>query len=202
MLLAPSTLPMTERATTVDGELALDVFERCRGGDRAALTQFVQHYERRVFALLSRALGAGPRIDDLAQEVFIRAYQNIHKFDPAGTARLSTWLLTIAYRVVIDVRRRMKTQPAEITLETMANREQTSPEQAYSCRELNTVLTQAAATLPPEQRDVFILAEYHELELVEIGRITGTNPATVKTRLFRARARLRELLATVWEETR
>jgi len=88
---------MTERATTVDGELALDVFERCRGGDRTALTQFVQHYERRVLALLSRALGARPRIDDLAQEVFIRAYQNIHKFDPGGTARLSTWLLTIAF---------------------------------------------------------------------------------------------------------
>jgi len=99
MLLAPSTLPMIERATTVDGELALDVFERCRGGDRTALTQFVQHYERRVLALLSRALGARPRIDDLAQEVFIRAYQNIHKFDPGGTARLSTWLLTIPSRL-------------------------------------------------------------------------------------------------------
>jgi len=204
MLLASSTplLPLPPLAATADGELEPELLERCRDGERMALEQFVRIYERRVFAFLSRALGSGPRIDDLAQEVFIRAYQNIHKFDARGSARLSTWLMTIAYHVVIDARRRARTRATEPLDASFADGAQASPEQETWRHELDSVLSKAAEQLPTEQRDTFILAEYEGLCLVEISKITGANVATVKTRLFRARSRMRELLAPIWEVTR
>ena len=202
MLLASSNPLMTALAATTDGELASDLFERCREADRLALEQFVREYEHRVFAFLSRALGSGLPIDDLAQEVFIRAYQNIHKFDPQGPARLSTWLMTIAYHVVIDARRRAKARPTEPIGGTFADSTQVNPENECWRHELDSALARAAEMLPAEQRDAFILAEYHDLELAEISKITGATLGTVKTRLFRARSRLRELLAPVWEVAR
>jgi DNA-directed RNA polymerase specialized sigma24 family protein len=59
-----------------------------------------------VFAYLSRTLGAGPHVEDLAQEVFLRACRGLAAFDANGAARPSTWLLTIASRVAIDARRK------------------------------------------------------------------------------------------------
>jgi len=193
---------MTAKSATTAGELDGELFERCCEGDRDALEQFVRLYERRVHAFLSRALRADNRIDDLAQEVFIRAYKNIHKFDPRGSARLSTWLLTIAYHVVVDTRRRWKSNPMATIGAAHPDGAQVNPENEYWRRELDSALVSAAEKLPAEQRDTFILAEYHELDMVEIGKITGASPATVKTRLFRARSRMRELLAPVWEVLR
>ena len=62
----------------------------CRAGDAAALRAFVLRYQRTVFAYLSRTLGAGPHVDDLAQEVFLRALRAMPRFDAARAARPST----------------------------------------------------------------------------------------------------------------
>src|SRR3954469_10697063 len=72
------------------------IIARCRAQDPMAFRAFVVRYERMVFALLSRMLGAGPEVEDLAQETFVRAYRAFPDFDPNGPAKASTWLLTIA----------------------------------------------------------------------------------------------------------
>src|SRR5512142_453536 len=92
---APPLPAATGSEATAD-EMDVTVLELCRAGQRAALEQFVRCYQRRVFAFLSRALGYGLSIDDLAQDVFIRAYRALPDFDSQGQARLSTWVLTIA----------------------------------------------------------------------------------------------------------
>jgi RNA polymerase sigma-70 factor (ECF subfamily) len=183
------------------GELDLRTLEACRAGQRAALEAFVRCYQRRVFAFLSRALGQQLSIDDLAQEVFLRAYRSLSDFDPYGPARLSTWLLTIAYRVLVDARRRQRSSEWLVTYE-YEHSESQDPEKQACDRELGDALTRAAAELSPEQRDAFVLAEYHELNLAEIAKVTGTREATVKTRLFRARHQLRMRLAALWETNR
>ena len=182
-------------------ELDPATLELCRQGQRSALEQFVRCYERRVFAFLSRALGYGLSVDDTAQEVFLRAYQALGQFEPAGPARLSTWLLTIAYRVLIDARRRQRVVrlcPHEAQESTDTN----DPEQQLWTRELNAALARAIAELPPDQRDTFILAEFHQLSVAEIAKVTGSLEATVKTRLFRARGHLRVWLSDLWETNR
>jgi RNA polymerase sigma-70 factor (ECF subfamily) len=178
-------------AATLDG---------CRAGNAAALRAFVTRYEHTVFAFLSRALGPGPHVEDLAQEVFIRACRALPGFDAAGTARLSTWLLTIASRVAIDARRKRRGPTMHLDFEVAST--PGTPETERRRSEIGRALQQAAQALSDDHRDVFILAEFHDLEMKEIAAVLGVPENTVKTRLFRARERLRLLLRGVWEESK
>jgi RNA polymerase sigma-70 factor (ECF subfamily) len=175
------------------------VLAGCRAGDPAALRAFVVRYQGLVFAFLSRALGAGPHVDDVAQEVFVRACRALAQFDARGPARASTWLLTIASRLVIDERRRRRVHvlPLEGAVDAAAS---ATPETERRRMEIGRAVARAAQELTDEQRDVFVLAEFHGLDMKEIGAVLSIPEATVKTRLHRARERLRALLRTVWEE--
>jgi RNA polymerase sigma-70 factor (ECF subfamily) len=181
-------------------EVDSSTLEGCRAGDPSALRSFVDCYKDRVFAFLSRTLGAGPHIEDLAQEVFIRACRALPSFDSAGSARVSTWLLTIARRIAIDARRKHRAvAPFDRALDCTAS--PATPETERRRSEIAQALQRAAADLPDDQRDVFILAEFHELEMSEVASVLGIPENTAKTRLFRARQRLRISLREVWEDS-
>jgi len=170
----------------------------CRMGDPAALRVFVGRYQELVFAFLSRSVGRGPHVEDLAQEVFLRACRALPRFDPAGSARPSTWLLTIATRLVVDARRRRAVPTS--TLDTDVPSPATgTPETERRRLEIGRALEAAAAELSPDHRDVFLLAEFHGLDTREIAGVVGVPEGTVRTRLFRARAHLRALLKDLWE---
>jgi RNA polymerase sigma factor (sigma-70 family) len=85
-----------------NAELDRETLLRCCAHDRLAFRAFVVHYERLVFACVSRMLGRGPHVDDLAQDVFLRAYRAFPSFDVHAEARVSAWLLTIATRAALD----------------------------------------------------------------------------------------------------
>src|SRR6266545_4687334 len=103
------------QAPAAPPELGRDVLERCKRRDPVAFRAFVGRYERPVFALLSRMLGCGPHVEDLAQEVFLRAFRAFPRFDVAARAKPSTWLLTIATRLALDAKKRatLATVPIE-----------------------------------------------------------------------------------------
>src|SRR6476620_7692178 len=90
------------------------VLERCCAQDPMAFRAFVVRHERMVFALLSRMLGHGSEVEDLAQETFVRAFRAFPSFDPNGPAKVSTWLLTIAVRLALDSRKKRKLNVVEI----------------------------------------------------------------------------------------
>src|SRR5262245_8526564 len=90
------------RVEPMEAELAESVLLRCVTGDAEAFRAFVERYEVAVFALLSRLLGRGPHVEDLAQETFLRAFRAFPTFDVEGPARVSTWLLTIGTHVARD----------------------------------------------------------------------------------------------------
>lgn len=190
-MLVVSALPELE-SKVQDNELSVGLIESCKQGDRQALEAFVHCYERRVFAYLTRSLGTEFPIEDLAQDVFLRAYRSLARFDVCGKARLSTWLLAIAHHVVVDARRSRRIavslEPEDYPSSGM------SPEQLLGREQLRAALTRAIEQLPDEQRDVFVLAEFQGLSSADIARVVGAFEATVKTRLFRARARLRSAL--------
>src|SRR5687767_13133277 len=103
--MAPSAFPRTRED---DRALEPSILARCRAQDPMAFRAFVVRYQRMVFALLSRMLGHGPEVEDLAQETFVRAYRAFPDFDPNGPAKASTWLLTIATRLALDARKKKK----------------------------------------------------------------------------------------------
>jgi RNA polymerase sigma-70 factor (ECF subfamily) len=183
-------------------EVDRDTIERCRAGDPIAFRAFVVRYERPVFALLFRILGPGAHIEDMAQETFLRAFQGLGGFDPDGAARPSTWLLTIATRIALNARKRrvLSTEPLNTTSTIPADTE--TPEKERARRELGKRIARAVFALPFEQRVAFILAEMHGFTCAEIARALEVAEGTAKTRVFRAREKMRITLADVWEDER
>jgi RNA polymerase sigma-70 factor, ECF subfamily len=166
---------------------------RCKAGDPVAFRAFVVRYERPVFALLSRMLGRGAHVEDLAQETFLRAYRGFSTFDLDGPARPSTWLLTIATRLALDVAKKRPLRLAPID-EADAVSAPSTPESERARAELGRAIAQAARELPDDQRAAFVLAEFHEFSIAEVALALDIPENTAKTRLFRAREKMRTKL--------
>ena len=129
-------------------------------------------------------------VADLVQDALIRVLQALPRFAPAGPARLSTWILTIATRVVLNDRRRVT--PRDAKLEPAAYLD---PETAVADVELGAAIARAVVELPEAQRIAFVLREYHDLDYSEIAKVLEADVGTVKSRLSRARAAVRDALA-------
>lgn len=181
-------------------ELEPDVIEACRRRDPKALHIWVSRYERMVFAFLSRTLGPGPHVEDLAQEVFMRAFAVLDRFDPRGPAKLSTWMLAFGWRVAQEARRKRVAVSVDPSVAAEYLVDPSDPEQRQVLQELVHALQHAASQLPPDQLDVFVLAEFHGLSMSELASVLEVPENTVKTRLFRAKEKLRKLLALEREE--
>ena len=189
-----SMLRATSSNTSRD-ELDELMLRRAAAGDATACRLLVERYQHRVFALVSRMLASRPRatVEDIAQDTFLQVFKQLAGFDPNGAARLSTWILTIAARRSIDELRRQRPAPtAEIERES-PNR----ADDSARSREIVTAIEAALAELSPELRAAFLLREYHDLEYAEIAKALASDLGTVKSRLSRARAALRERLAEV-----
>lgn len=182
-----------------EAELDAQTLAQCRAGDTAATRRFVLRYQRLVFGYLSRVLGPGQHVDDLAQEAFLRALRALPRFDPGGPARLSTWVLTITARLAIDARRRRAVEAAA-TGPLSLDVDDRTPEDARTAAELRRAIADALAALPVEQREVFVLVELHGWSHEQIAEALGVAVGTVKSRASRARERLRELLGSTWQE--
>jgi len=184
--------PETCRLAT---ELDRATLDRARAHDPLALRAFVVRYERPVFALLSRMVGRGPHVEDLAQETFLRAFRALPAFRLDGPARASTWLLTIATRLALDSRKKRRLPLAEPeAADHVADR--STPETERARRELGRRLAKAAEALSDDQRAALLLSDVHGFTLAEVGEALGIPEATAKTRVFRARQHMRESLAT------
>ena len=179
-------------------ELDRAMLERCKRGDPLAFRALVVRYEKPVFALLSRMIGHGPQVEDLAQETFLRAYRAIGTFDLDGSARISTWLLTIATRLALDARKKKTHETLEEDPPPAID--PSTPESERGRAELGRAIARAADSLPDDQRAAFVLAEFHDLGIGEIARVLDIPENTAKTRLFRAREKMRAALES-WRES-
>ena len=179
-----------------DRELDELTLRRAQRGEEAACRALVERYQRPVFALIGRMLGRRDGVEDLAQETFLRAFRALADFDPRGPARLSTWLLTIATRLCLDALRRRV--PETLPLESARALEGGARTDAtVDRRTLGLALAAAVASLPHDQRAVVVLREWHELDYDEIAHALDLDLGTVKSRLSRARAALRQALEEV-----
>jgi RNA polymerase sigma-70 factor (ECF subfamily) len=175
-------------------ELDALTLARARRGDPAALGALVRFYERPVFALVSRLLvGRRHAVEDVAQEAFVRVLRGIARFDPSGPARLSTWILTVTTRACLNsLRGRRREEPLVLQGERADGR--ASPEAVTLERERGARIERAMAGLSEEMRAVLVLRAYHDLDYPEIAAALELEVGTVKSRLSRARAALREAL--------
>jgi RNA polymerase sigma-70 factor (ECF subfamily) len=137
----------------------------------------------------------------MAQDVFIRAYRALPRYEPRPGARLSTWLLKIAVRLVLDARKRKRLATVPLD-EHHSIEDPRTPDSERRRRELAHAFERAAAELSDDHRMVFVLSHFHGLSHAQIAELVDVPENTVKTRLFRAKARLRTLLQQAWEDYR
>ncbi len=177
------------------------LIRRAQTGDLAAFNTLVIRHQDAVYGLALRFLGSREAAEDAAQEAFLRAYRSLDGFR-GGKAR--SWLLTIVANLARDELRRRKRRPQrslEGERERFPDRAPPEPAADAPTPEEQAVaglgraeLEAALATLPDEWRMTVLLADVHGLPHEEVAAATGVAPGTVKSRLSRARGRLRDAL--------
>lgn len=175
--------------TTDDRTLLARVAAR----DRRAFEALYHLYHPRLFGYLFRLTRRAEMVEELVNDVMLTVWQSASRF--GGRSRPSTWILGIAYNKALKAlsrisRRRWEAPPEEADFEP----ETEGPESLALRREAASSLGQALARLSPEQRAVVDLTFFHGCSYAEVAEIVGCPVNTVKTRMFHARKRLREIL--------
>ncbi len=167
-------------------------------GDTGAFTKLVQRYEKPVFAVISRIVGArgSSDFDDIAQETFLSVHKSLRRFSSNGKASLSTWILTIASRRAVDYLRQNKT-PFELIDQIVDRTAASSPAYGLHRREVAAAITEAMKNINAKFRAAFVLREIHQFSYEEVSTALNIPIGTVRSRLHRIRAGLRLQLQEV-----
>lgn len=183
-----------------------DLVALARRGSEAAYRELLSRYQRPVFSLVFRMVRNREEAEDLAQETFVRVFQNIERFDPRF--KFSSWIFKIANNLAIDALRRRK--PATVSLDGSAHAsdaeqieasridavsDDANPEQELEARQLGGAIEDAVGQLRPEYRTAIMLRHVEGRPYEEIAEIMGVPLGTVKTYIHRARSELRGSLA-------
>ena len=163
--------------------------------DRRAFEALYQRYYRRLFGYLWKITRRPEIVEEVVNDVMLTVWQSASRFDE--NALPSSWILGIAYRKALKALERLRRAHREPPYEPWEPSEEVGPEQLLVRREMASALGQALAELSPEQRAVVELTYYQGLSYREIAGIVGCPINTVKTRMFHARRRLREVLPAV-----
>jgi RNA polymerase sigma-70 factor (ECF subfamily) len=177
---------------------------RAQRGDTVAFEQLVHRYDRRVLSIAATYVSSSDEAKDIYQEVFIRVYRGLPKFE--SKSEFSTWLYRITTNVCLTHRSRRK-RNRHISLDGEQSSEEDHPQslgdtltadtasdrQALDA-EISVQVNEALDALSPQQKLVFTLRHYHGYKLREIAELMGCAEGTVKKYLFAATRRLREQL--------
>jgi len=183
--------------------------EALRAGDREEFSRLVDAYSGRIYRLAIKMLSIPTDAEDVLQNTFLKAFQHLKDFE--GRSSLSTWLYRIASNEALMMLRK---QRPEITLSDSAPEDDDNsdyfpaqftdwcclPEDEFLSAESQVALDDAVQQLPETQRIVFVLRDIEGLSIQETSEALNLSVAAVKTRLLRARLRLREELSVYYGE--
>ncbi len=183
--------------------------EALRAGDREEFSRLVDAYSGPIYRLALKMLGIPTDAEDVLQNTFLKAFQHLKDFE--GRSSLSTWLYRIAANEALMMLRK---QRPEVTLSDAAPEDDDNsdyypdqftdwcclPEEEFLSSESREALDRAVQHLPETMRIVFILRDIEGLSIQETSQALDLSETAVKTRLLRARLRLREELSTYYGE--
>jgi RNA polymerase sigma-70 factor, ECF subfamily len=183
-----------------------ELVDRAQAGSESAYRELLGRYQRPVFSLIFRMVRDREQAEDLAQETFVKVFNNITRYDPRY--KFSSWIFKIASNLTIDTLRKKEpdtvsldgsrnastTEEAEATRITVESREAT-PEEFVESKELGAQIDRAIGDLRPEYRTAILLRHVEGRPYEEIAEIMEVPLGTVKTYIHRARSELRGTLS-------
>ncbi|MBL8950494.1 MAG: RNA polymerase sigma factor [Myxococcaceae bacterium] len=177
-----------------------------KSGDARAFRVLVQRHRGPVFNFIYRYTGHKARAEDLLQETWLKVVRSSSEYEPK--AKFTTWVYTIARNLCVDSARKetyRQTDSLDAPIgsedgerpmgDSVGDEVAPGPERAAYNARLRPILTKALSGLPEEQREVFLLREYHGISFKEIAEVTGVNENTVKSRMRYALEGLRKRLS-------
>ncbi len=178
-----------------DAEIVVRVLK----GDKKAYALLIEAYKGPVFNLAFRMTGSYQDADDLTQDIFIRAYQNLHQFDQ--DKKFFTWLYTLGINLI---RNHLKKKAKDVANHTMDRRfpePQTKGDESregdFPSEDSMIRLDETMRKLPVDMRESIILKFYQDLTFEEIAAITGDSLSAVKRRVYRGLEKLKQLMEVI-----
>jgi RNA polymerase sigma-70 factor (ECF subfamily) len=175
----------------MDAGLEHDLLRRVAAKDRAAFEELYRRYYPRLFAYVFRLTRRADLVEEVLNDAMLAIWTHASRF--AGRSRPSTWIFGIAHHKALKALGRSRPTAGQEPRESDAV-EPRGTDDLLERRELRSVMGQALRHLSPEQRAVVELTYYHEFSYQEIAEVLDCPVNTVKTRMFHARRKLRELL--------
>lgn len=197
--------PSAEDSVIIDQRLVA----LAQGGDMKSYDELVTRHRARVYAMIRSMIHQETEAWDLSQEVFIKAWNALPKFE--AKARFSTWIYRITHNVVYDFTRKRRVESAGEMNDEIFERERidpasmttpaggASPDETMARGELRRKIEAALAKLSAEHREAVVLKDVQGLAYKEIAEVMGTSIGTVMSRLFYARQKLQSLLKDEYE---
>jgi RNA polymerase sigma-70 factor (ECF subfamily) len=169
---------------------------RTLGGDTAAFEQLIMRYERRVFTLALKLLGSTDDAQDAAQEVFLRVFKYIHRFD--SRKPIEPWLMQVTVNVCRNIgrtrQRSWNTFPETVDPDMAAEHPSRDPHSGLAEEQRRRMLWKALETLPEKERLAVILRDINGFDTAEVAKMLGSSETTVRSQVSRARVRMKEVI--------
>jgi RNA polymerase sigma-70 factor, ECF subfamily len=193
----------TLRTAALDNDDDSDLAQRIGRGDHAAFERLMRRHNSKLFRVARAILRDDADAEDALQEAYLDAFRHIREF--RGAARLSTWLTRIVVNHALMRRRKQARDRAVVAFGEerwgahqegdVADEASESPASSILREEVRKVLERKIDELPLAFRTVFVMRDVEDMTVQETAECLSIPPATVRTRLFRARTLLREALA-------
>lgn len=176
-----------------------DLVRRCLSGDQRACRDLVRRYERPVYSVLMRVVRRSEDAEDLVQETFVKAFRALERYDPERS--FAAWIFTIASRLAIDHYRRRRIQTVSLNVTDPGSGEERTmdvedkglkPDEVTSYAEEEARTASLIDSLPEHYRIVVLLRHQQDLSYEEIAEALNLPLGTVKARIHRARALLKD----------
>jgi RNA polymerase sigma-70 factor, ECF subfamily len=172
------------------------LLEKAQNGDIEAFHQLYDLFKDRVYSVAFGILGQQAKATEATQDAFIKLYKSIHKVDKSRP--FFTYLYRVTVNACFDLIKRQKTEQEEF--DETAHLPETGGSSKIETDEIKSVVRRLAGQLSPQQRAVFVMRYLEELELDEIKDILKSSASTVRSNLFFARKKMKELLEKNYPE--
>lgn len=176
-----------------------ELIEKVKKGDHRAFKELIMRYQKLVVHMIGRVVKVREDVEDLTQEVFVKVYNNLPKFEQKS--KLSTWIASIAYRHAINYLEKKRIPLGDIEPENIKIEGYHASDRNLMQEDLQKYVQILIDKLPPQYRLVLVMYHMEDFDYSEIQEITGMPEGTVKNYLFRARKLLKEMISETEKNT-